>query len=270
VLVAALVGYAAAARGLGAERIAFVGTEPLRRAADARAVSVAVEDATGVPLHVLDHREEGLLTLLGATSGRAVQADLLVVDIGGGSTQLVLAGPAHRAITTGLPVGSARLTEAYAPHDPPTGAEIAALRAASSEALLAAPDASPAEVQAVGGTASNLVKIIPEALDDRVLTPDRLAVAIETVRTAPAQAIAERYAIRPQRARILAAGAALLEAILARYDVARVTASEEGVREGVLLALAQAGDGWRDHLEELAHGWDGGAPGAGAAAPGRG
>jgi len=92
-LIATLAGYAAAARGLSAERIAFVGTEPLRRAADARAVVVAVEDATGVPLHVLDHREEGLLTLLGATSGRAVEADLLVVDIGGGSTQLVIVGP---------------------------------------------------------------------------------------------------------------------------------------------------------------------------------
>ncbi len=112
-LIATLVGYAAAARRLGAERIAFVGTEPLRRAADARAVVVAVEAATGVPLHVVDHGEEGLLTLLGATSGRAVEAELLLVDIGGGSTQLVLVGPTRRASATGLRVGGARLTASH-------------------------------------------------------------------------------------------------------------------------------------------------------------
>lgn len=261
-LIEILVGYATAARRLGAERIAFVGTEPLRRAADARAVVVAVEGATGVPLHVVDHGEEGLLTLLGATSGRAVQAELLVVDIGGGSTQLVLVGPARRASATGLGTGSARLTQAQVAHDPPTRSEIAALRAAALAALRAAPDATPAEIVIVGGTASNLVKIIPGALHDRILTPERLGAAFETLCAAPAADVAARFAIRPQRARILAAGAALLEAILARYGAPRATASEEGIREGTVLALARAGAAWRDRLEALAHGW--GADGAAA------
>jgi exopolyphosphatase/guanosine-5'-triphosphate,3'-diphosphate pyrophosphatase len=259
-LIATLVGYGAAARRLGAERIAFIGTEPLRRAADARAVVVAIEAATGVPLHVVDHREEGLLTLLGATSGRAVQAELLVVDIGGGSTQLVFVGPARRASATGLRVGGARLTAAHVTHDPPSPGEIAALRAAASAALRAAPDAAPAEIVIVGGTASNLVKIVPGALHDRMLTPERLAEAFDTLGAASAADVAARFAIRPQRARILAAGAALLEAILARYAVPRATASEEGIREGTVLALARAGAAWRDHLEALAHGW--GADGA--------
>lgn len=268
-LIATLGGYAAAARGLGAGRIAFVGTEPLRRAADARAVVVAVEAATGVPLHVVDHREEGLLTLLGATSGRAVESDLLVVDIGGGSTQLMVVGPARRATATGLRVGGARLTDAHVTHDPPTRSEIAALREAASVALRAAPHAAPTEVVAVGGTASNLVKIVPGALGDRVLTPERLAAAFEILRTAPAAEVASRCAIRPQRARILAAGAALLEAILARYGVPRAIASEEGIREGTILALARAGAAWRDRLEALAHGWGAAdAADASAAVPG--
>jgi len=260
-LIVTLVGYAAAARRLGARRIAFVGTDPLRRAADARAVVVAVERATGVPLHVVDHAEEGLLTLLGATAGRPVQADLLVADIGGGSTQLVLVGPARRASAAGLGIGSARLTQACVAHDPPTRTEIAALRAAASAAVGAAPDAAPAEIVIVGGTGSNLVKIVAGALDDRILTPERLAAAFETLREAPAADVAARFGIRPQRARILAAGAALLEAILARYGMSWATASEEGIREGTVLALARAGASWRDRLEALAHGW--GAHGAG-------
>ena len=138
-LIETLAAYAAAARGLGAVRIAFVGTEPMRRAADARAVVVAVEDATGVPFHVVDHREEGLLTLLGATSGRVIDSDLLVVDVGGGSTQLVVVGPASRARAIGLGVGGARLTHALVAHDPPTPSEIAALRAAAWRRCRAAP-----------------------------------------------------------------------------------------------------------------------------------
>ena len=130
-LIATLAAYAAAARGLGAVWIAFVGTEPMRRAADARSVVVAVEEATGVPFHVVDHREEGLLTLLGATSGRAIESDLLVVDVGGGSTQLVVVGPAGRAGAIGLRLGGARLTHALVEHDPPTLSEITALRAAA-------------------------------------------------------------------------------------------------------------------------------------------
>jgi exopolyphosphatase/guanosine-5'-triphosphate,3'-diphosphate pyrophosphatase len=264
-LIETLVGYAAAARGLGAERIVFVGTEPLRHAADARDVVVTIEGATGVPFHVVDHREEGLLTLLGATSGRALRADLLVVDVGGGSTQLVVVGPSRRATATGLQVGGARLTQAHVAHDPPTRSEIAALRAAASAAIRAAPHAAPTEIVAVGGTASNLVKIVPGALADRVLTPERLAAAFEVLREASAADVATRFAIRPQRARILAAGAALLEAILDRYGVPRATASEEGIREGTVLALARAGAAWRDRLEALAHGWGaGGAEGTAA------
>jgi exopolyphosphatase/guanosine-5'-triphosphate,3'-diphosphate pyrophosphatase len=254
-LLATLAGYAATARGLGAERIAFVGTEPLRRAADARSVVVAVEAATGVPLHVVDHREEGLLTLLGATSGRAVEADLLVVDIGGGSTQFVLVGPGRRADATGIGVGGARLTAAHVRHDPPTESEIRELRSAAAAAIAAGPAAAPTAIVAVGGTASNLVKVVPGALEDRLVTLDRLVEALAVLRSAPADEVAARCGIRPQRARILAAGAALLEAILERYGVPRATASEEGIREGTVLALARAGVAWRDRLELLAHGW---------------
>ena len=256
-LIATLAAYAAAARGLGAVRIAFVGTEPMRRAADARAVVVAVEDATGVPFHVVDHREEGLLTLLGATSGRAIESDLLVVDVGGGSTQLVVVGPSRRATATGLRVGGARLTQAHVAHDPPTRGEIAALRAASLAALQGGPDAAPTAIVAVGGTASNLVKVVPGVPGDRILTQERLDAAFETLCAASAADIATRFGIRPQRARILAAGAAILEAILARYGMERATASEEGIREGLVLALARAGAGWRDRLDALAHGWGG-------------
>jgi exopolyphosphatase/guanosine-5'-triphosphate,3'-diphosphate pyrophosphatase len=256
-VIAELARYAARARELGAREVAFVGTQPLRRAADARAVVAAVEDATGVPLHVLNHEEEGLLNLLGATAGRSIVAPLAVVDIGGGSSEIVVVDPGAHARSGGLPVGCATLTRRLVTHDPPTPEEIAALRAAAQVAVADAPRGAPVTMVAVGGTSSNLVKVVPAAGRDRILTRRRLVAACRTLGGDPAADVAERFGITARRARLLPAGAAILGALMDHYGVERVTAVEEGLREGVVLALARAGAGWRDRLDALAHGWGG-------------
>ena len=66
---------------------------------------------------------------------------------------------------------------------------------------------------------------------------------------------AERHGIKPIRARILPAGAAILDAILERYGVQAIRVSEAGIREGAILAVQHSGPSWRDRLAELAHGW---------------
>ncbi len=70
----------------------LVGTEPIRRAADAARIVADVEAGTGVPLHVLTHEEEAFLTLIGVTEGRPVTHETLVVDIGGGSSEFCAVG----------------------------------------------------------------------------------------------------------------------------------------------------------------------------------
>ena len=254
-VVAELARYAARARELGARGVVFVGTQPLRRAADARSVVMAVEAATGVPLHVLDHEEEGLLNLLGATAGRPIREPLAVVDVGGGSSEVVVVDPGAHARSHGLSVGCATLTRRLAAEDPPTAGEIAALRGAARLAVTDAPPGRPAAMIAVGGTASNLVKVIPAAGRDRMLTRRRLAAARRTLGSEPAAVVAARFGITARRARLLPAGAALLEALMEHYHVERVRAVEEGLREGAVFALARAGAGWRDRLDALAHGW---------------
>jgi len=255
ILVAELVRYAQRARALGAGGIAFVATQPLRRAADARGVVVAVEEATGVPLHVLGHEEEALLNLLGATSGRAIEQSLAVVDIGGGSTEVVVLDPGEHARSRGLAVGCATLTRSLVAHDPPTAEELTALREAARGAVPDAPPGSPRTMLAVGGTSSNLVKVVAAVGRDRAISRRRLALARRTLAGSPAAAVADRFGITEHRARLLPAGAALLEALLERYELERATAVEAGLREGVVLGLARAGDGWRDRLDALAHGW---------------
>ena len=129
------------------------------------------------------------------------------------------------------------------------------MRSAASAAVADAPDARPSEIVAVGGTASNLVKVIRFGRSRRVLTRDGTAKGLALLAAEPAELAALRHAIKPARARILPAGAVIVDAILRRYGVDSMRVSEAGIREGAILARAHAGTAWRDRLPDLAHGW---------------
>ena len=221
-LVDALVHYAELARGLGADAITFIGTEPLRRAADAARIVHEVEAATGVPLHVLTHEEEAYLTVVGVMAGRLVDRETLIVDIGGGSSELCVVSPVERPRAVGLKLGSNRLTARHVAGDPPTRVEVAAMIAESQAILADAPDSVPQEIVAVGGTASNLLKVLPEARIDLVLTRSRLAQAMDILEHETAAEAVERHLVKPVRAAILPAGAAILDALLTRYAMDRI------------------------------------------------
>ncbi len=205
-VVNALASYAATASRLGARELTIVGTEPIRRAFDATALVGEAEARADIALHVLDHDEEAMLTLLGVTRGRRVRNELLVVDIGGGSCEFVIAGPDRPVRSVGLSLGSARLTQDHIHSDPPTPAEVDALREIVRATLIDAPEANPQELVAVGGTASNLLRLLPATAIDRVLTRRRIAVALAMLTVERSVEAAERHALRPQRARILPAG----------------------------------------------------------------
>ena len=255
VLAETMLRYAEIARRYGATEITFIGTEPIRRAADAALIVNEIMRVTGVGLHVLSHEEEALLTLIGVTEGRLLGHDVLVIDIGGGSSEFVVVGPSSRAAASGVQLGAARLTGRYATQDPPTIDDIESMRAAARAVIAGAPDARPDEIVIVGGTASNLCKVIPGARVDRVLTREKLAVALDVLLSEPAALAATRHGVKPIRARILPAGAVIVDAILERYSADAARVSGAGIREGAILVVAHAGIAWRDRLETLAHGW---------------
>ncbi|MEA2026865.1 MAG: hypothetical protein U9O18_09245, partial [Chloroflexota bacterium] len=124
----ALTDYIAVAQDEGAEWITLLATEPLRRASNRSHFCDAVEEATGRPLHVLSHEEEAELTVLGVLDGEAPDEALMVLDIGGGSSEIVLLEPGGDPVVGVMPVGSARLTAQHVEDDPPTVEEVAALR----------------------------------------------------------------------------------------------------------------------------------------------
>ncbi|HUQ78963.1 MAG TPA: hypothetical protein VM427_08870 [Patescibacteria group bacterium] len=257
-LTTTVAGYVDRARAQGVGHPIVIGTEPLRRLADADRIVAEVSAACGTPLHVLEHEEEALLTLIGLTAGRTVEHDLVVVDIGGGSTELVEIGPGRPARASGVGVGAGRLTHALVAQDPPTGAEMSALLAAAAGTFSWTPSRPPAEVVAVGGTASNLLKLVRrnrgrEDLDS--LDRESLAAVRALVGRDLAATLAARYLMRDARIRLLAAGAAIIEVVLERTGVERIRVADTGIREGAIIAADRAGSAWRERLEELAHGW---------------
>lgn len=253
-LVAALVAFVERARLFGAETIAFVATDPLRRARDAAQALEEIAAATGIEVEVLKSEDEALLALLGVNSGRPVVRETAIVDVGGGSSEILLVGPVGDPVAAGLPLGAARLSRQLVRGDPPDGAEISALLEECRRVLEGAPEGSPAELVAVGGTASNLLRI-GAPLDAPILTRTRIQEALSILTDAPADLISSWYNVKPSRARVLPAGAAILLAVAERYGAAGIRVSHSGLREGLVLAATHAGPTWHRELAWLAHGW---------------
>lgn len=248
-LVETVRAYAAVAGRSGAQHLTLLGTEPLRRASDRPAVQAEILRAVGSPLVLLSPEQEAYLTLLGVTAGDPPDATLLVVDIGGGSSETILASAGGDVLIGTLATGSARLTAEFVEHDPPTWSEIGALRVAARRLVASLPPGDPARCIMVGGTASNLAKLMPGG-------PQRIELASlgevwRSLSVSPADGLVAAFAVNRRRAGMLAAGAALVEALMMRYGLSMVEVSQASLREGALLARALAGDEWLERSSEL-------------------
>ena len=246
-----MASYAAEARRLDVSEIVFVSTDPLRHAVDAARACHEIEGAAGVPVHVLDQAEEGALTLLGV-AGFDPHGDLSVVDIGGGSTEIVLAGPNGIREVVGLPLGASRLDAVVAPDDPPTDAQVVALRDEVERVLADAPDLELGEVVGVGGTAYGVARVATgPGFGERLVDRQGIDLAIAIAGRERSARVAELFGLNPRRARILPAGAAILDGIARRYGLERIRISEYGIREGLVRAMARDGHAWRDRLTAI-------------------
>lgn len=234
----------------GAEPLMLMGTEPLRRAANADDVVAEVKREVGLTLHVLSVRQEAELTFLGVTGGRPPPDPLIVIDIGGGSTEISLFVPDEELSVVALPIGSARLTNQIVEHDPPTDSELDRLHDAAAEIGRQLPNpptnGRPGRPTAVfvGGTATNIARL-------GRLTRGGLAEDRRTIARMPSQAITELFGVRPRRARQLAAGAAIVEVMLDHYGLDEAHVSTASLRDGAIIAGFRSGEAWPDHLDAM-------------------
>jgi exopolyphosphatase/guanosine-5'-triphosphate,3'-diphosphate pyrophosphatase len=235
-LAAVVAAQAHEARTLGAEALRVVATAALRRSADGLATCHALAAAAGAPVELLSEHDEARLAFTGATCGVAgpPEGPLAVVDVGGGSAQVVVGTcDAGAGWSVSLPLGSGDLTAAHLHGDPPSGDELAALRE-QVEATLNAIALPPVErALAVGGSATSLRRLAGARLD-----ASSLAQALATLVAAPAAEAAERLRLASERTRLLPAGIVVLAAIAERCGPLEV--ARGGLREGVLRELAAA------------------------------
>jgi exopolyphosphatase/guanosine-5'-triphosphate,3'-diphosphate pyrophosphatase len=206
--------------------------------------------ATGVKIRVLSHEAEAELTLLGVTAGHQPSASLLVLDIGGGSTELVVAAPGADAVVGAVPAGSARLAAAFVRHDPPISSELRALRAEAGRLMAAMPHAQPGRAVVTGGTGTNVNRLLGRSRAGS-LDPGLLERAMDALCLRPAAEIAASTGLSERRVGQLPAGIALVEAALARYGLTRILASDASLREGAIHAAERAGDAWPDRLATI-------------------
>jgi exopolyphosphatase/guanosine-5'-triphosphate,3'-diphosphate pyrophosphatase len=234
-----LVDYRRAAEELGAERVLAVGTSAVRDADNGEAFLGEVEWSYGFTTRLLSGGEEAELTFRGVASDRPLGKGTLVVDIGGGSTELVTPDGDAIAWAVSTEAGSVRLTERFLASDPPTADELEAC-AAYVRGLLPAIDPTAAV-----GVAGTVVTAATIALGESTsVHRHRLSLAsvrrvLETVASLP---LAERSALAglaPERAPVIVAGIVVLAETLERYGLTEIEVSERDLLHGAVLAAAE-------------------------------
>jgi exopolyphosphatase/guanosine-5'-triphosphate,3'-diphosphate pyrophosphatase len=222
----------ATAREAGADEVRVVATAAIRDAANREDFVAAVHELAGLPVDVLTGEEEARLAFLGVTGSLSECPDGLVgvVDVGGRSSELVV-GTRADGVTwaTSLPVGSGLLADEHLRGDPPEPAEIDAARAHVASVLDGLEPPHPIAAYAVGGSATSLRRLLGTVLDHEALARGLLALA-----ALPRAEIAKRFALHPERARLLPAAILLLDGATAAFGAPLHTGSG-GLREGVLL-----------------------------------
>ncbi len=242
--------YAASIAALRVDGVAVAATSAVRDAANGAVLVAGLRDRLGVDPIVLSGRDEAALSYAGAVRGLAAQAGaaLLLVDIGGGSTELVRGDGPEVVAVGSADIGSVRLTERHLHDDPPTAEQVRRAVAdveAALDGLAVAADGVDAVV-AVGGTAMT-VAAYAAGLDDLDLARlHGIRLSAEAVRSACAALLAAPVARRrglpfmhPGRADVIGAGALVLDRVLRRTGAADVVPSGQDVVDGLAWTLVR-------------------------------
>ena len=235
-------GYVGELEHLGASRRLAIATSALRDARDGEAFLRGLESEYGLTARLLSGDEEAAMMFRGVSSERTVDPGTLVVDIGGGSTELVLGGPGGVSFSTSLPMGCVRLTERFLHSDPPERAELDACAAHVRDLL---PRLEPSGAIGVAGTVTTIAAL---DLGLTAYDADRIhghAIARTTVERAlsrlAALTTAQRVAVpamEPGRAPVIVAGAVILLEVMRAYGLETIEASERDILDGAALTAA--------------------------------
>ena len=243
--------YRRAADVLGAERTLAIATSAFRDAANGEEFLRAIETTFGFATRLLSGDEEALTMFRGVACGREVSDGTLLIDVGGGSTELVLGGPGGVDFHVSLDLGCVRLTERFLASDPPAVAELDACTACV-RALLE--EGVPRDIRAsaavgVAGTVTTLATLdlgleeeAPDLIHGHAMATEWIAA--EAGRLAAAT-VAERRArpgIHHDRAPVIVAGAVVVLETLRHFGLHALEASERDIMHGAALIAAETSE----------------------------
>jgi len=231
----------------GARRVRATATSAARDARNRQVFFDAAQAALGVRPELLSGEEEAALSFQGATTGLARElGPFLVIDIGGGSTELVLGVTAPEAAVS-MPLGAVRMTERYLKGDPPNTEELTActadVRAVFADAIQRVPVVRARTVVGVAGTITSLAQLqlglmryAPELTHHSRIQLSDIEVLYTRLAALPT---AQRRSILadPKRAEVCVAGALILRTLLVELDVREILVSERDLLDGLTASL---------------------------------
>ncbi len=259
--IAILRQFQALAQQHAAQPILVVATEAIRQAHNSQQFLAQVKQHTGLDVHLISGSVEATLTFYGATYEAtrkpASPRWLSVMDLGGGSTELVSAKDLHIVWRTSIPIGSGWLHDRYLSANPPTPDDLAVAHTFLQTYLQGVQIKwQPSALIVTGGSANSLLLLARQAfrLDPSIntLTYNDLLHCEGLLAALTAEEISQRYGQPIARARILPAGALIIREVMSRLNLSEITISPHGIREGVLLAYERFGENWLERLNEEA------------------
>jgi len=237
---------------LGAERVIAIATSAVRDAANSGAFIAELRERFELDAHILDGAEEARLVYLGAFAERPAAPDsTLVVDIGGGSTELVVGSGGEVGFYTSLQTGTVRHTERYLRTDPPDPGELEALardvRSLIDAELTGEAIAAASEGIAVAGTPTSLAAIDqqldpydPERVHGYKLPLDSIQRMCSLLSSMTLEERLQVTGLHPGRAPTIVAGVVILIQVMRAFGLKEIEVSEHDILYGAALEAARA------------------------------
>jgi exopolyphosphatase / guanosine-5'-triphosphate,3'-diphosphate pyrophosphatase len=250
-----LAEYKEAIDSCGAEDVVVLATSAVRDSDTGDDFRAAVKERYGFDLRTLSGDEEARLTFLGATSARDDRDEpTLVIDIGGGSTELVIGRPGggEPDFHVSTQAGSVRQTERHLHDDPPTTEQLDALR---EDVRAIVEEGAPAGVRrdvkrgiAVAGTATQLARVDlrgagGDSVHGHMLELGSVRAMLDRLASVPLEERRDTPGLDPKRAPTIVAGAAILVEVLSAFGLDGVEASETDILHGAALMASRADNG---------------------------
>lgn len=237
----------------GAERQKVVSTSAMRDAKNSTEFIALVRERLGLDIEVISGEEEGRLTFSGAVCQDSLApkgAIVLVVDVGGGSTEYIYGKDNEVFGVTSLNIGSVRLTEQFLKHDPPLKEELDnardAILGASRPVFKALAEANPEVMIAVAGTATQLAAVLyevepydPEKIHGSKVTFIQLESLINRIAAMPNEKRKTLKGMHPKRADVLIGGSLILEETLKSLHLSEMIISEKDILDGLIYSIAE-------------------------------